>query len=147
MRIVGCSGFFFASLDDLRIEPALAGEGAEDVAARAERVAGARECRDSVLAARIRAVRLEEHDRLVLDLGQEREHLRVGRAAAQPVAERHDVVGGEVSGHLLHAEEVGMHRRRHRFGDRFRIARNGRVDHTPFFHKKTISSHLSCRPY
>ena len=125
----------------------MAGECAQDIAAGAERMAGARKRRDGMLAARIRAVRLEKHDILALDLRQEREHLRIGRAAPQPIAERHGIIEGKICGRFLHAAEIGAHFLRHRFGDELRIPCQRRINHAPFFHKKQSPPVLHAHPY
>ena len=85
----------------------------------------------------LRAVRLEEADARVVDGRQIFQHHGIRRAEAQPIAEQHDVVRRQVFRRILHAEHVGMavERFRHSICDRFRVARDGRIDDDPFFHE------------
>ena len=87
-------------------EFSLRGERAEDFAVRTEQIGGACERGDGVLGADICAVRLEEDDARTVDLGQVCLHEIVGAAAPQPVAERDDIVRGEIRRRVLHAEDV-----------------------------------------
>ena len=136
VRVILCCSFLLALFYNLRIDLALAGECARDIAVRAERISCTRERCNGMLAAWICTVRLEKYDILALDLWQEREHLRIGRTEPQPVAERHGLVAREVFRHFLHREEVGVCFLCHRFGDKLRISRKRRINHAPFFHKK-----------
>ena len=63
------------------------------------------------------AVCLEEYDARICNARQVCFHEIVGTAAAQPAAERDDVLAGEISRAFLHAEEVGARRLRDLFGD------------------------------
>ena len=105
MRVVGLG--FLAAGDERGRELPLCGEGAEDFAVRAEEVGGTCKGGDGMLGADIRSVGLEEDGACAFDLRQVCFHEVVGTAAPQPVAERDDIVRGEIRRRVLHAEEIG----------------------------------------